>query len=143
MAKTQRTKWTPEMESRLAELRARNFTVLEIAQDMGLDFDVVQRKIWNKKYHYKDQTGAKPEPKESKTVPAEDVVNHPAHYTAGGIECIDAIRSAVSGLTGFEAYCSGTIMKYVWRWKLKNGVEDLKKAEVYLHWLIEEAERNG
>lgn len=142
MAKTQRTKWTPEMESRLAELRARNFTVLEIAQDMGLDFDVVQRKIWNKKYHYKDQTGAKPESKPAPK-PAQDVVNHPAHYTAGGIECIEAIKSAVSGLTGFEAYLSGTIMKYVWRWKLKNGVEDLKKAEVYLHWLMEEAERNG
>jgi hypothetical protein len=34
-------------------------------------------------------------------------------------------------------------MKYIWRWKLKNGLEDLKKAEVYLHWLIEEVQKNA
>ena len=57
-----------------------------------------------------------------------------------GIECIDAIRVVTSGLSGFEAYCTGTILKYLWRWKHKNGLEDLKKAEVYLRWLIEEVE---
>jgi hypothetical protein len=69
-----------------------------------------------------------------------DVVNHPNHYTFGGIECIDAIRVVTSGLSGFEAYCTGTVLKYLWRWKHKNGLEDLKKAEVYLRWLIEEVE---
>ena len=69
-----------------------------------------------------------------------DVVNHPNHYTFGGIECIDAIRAVTSGLNGFEAYCTGTVLKYLWRWKHKNGLEDLEKAEVYLRWLIEEVE---
>ena len=63
-----------------------------------------------------------------------DNVNHPSHYTAGGVECIDGIRAAL-GKEGFEAHCQGYI-KYAWRYKHKGGVEDLKKAQVYLAWLI-------
>lgn len=69
-----------------------------------------------------------------------DNVNHPSHYTQGGIECIDAIKSAVSGLAGIEAVCTGNIIKYLWRWKFKNGLEDLKKARWYLDKLISELE---
>jgi hypothetical protein len=65
-----------------------------------------------------------------------DNVNHPGHYTAGGVECIDAIEAATVNLTGIEAVCTGNVIKYSWRWKLKNGVEDLKKAAWYLHKLI-------
>ena len=65
-----------------------------------------------------------------------DVINHPSHYTQGGIECIDAINAAVTGLNAFEGYCIGNIIKYIWRWKFKNGVEDLKKARWYLNKLI-------
>lgn len=65
-----------------------------------------------------------------------DAVNHPPHYTAGGIECIDAIKSAMTGLSGFEGYCTGNIIKYLWRWKHKNGVQDLEKARWYLDRLI-------
>lgn len=72
--------------------------------------------------------------------PANDNVNHPAHYTQGGIECIDAIKAAVVGLTGIEAVCTGQVIKYIWRWKHKNGIEDLRKAEWYLHRLINEVE---
>lgn len=62
-----------------------------------------------------------------------DNVNHPAHYThSDGIECIDAIASATEGLTGFEAFCTGTALKYIWRWNWKNGVEDLDKAAWYI-----------
>lgn len=71
-----------------------------------------------------------------------DNVNHPAHYTQGGIECIDAIEAAVSELSGIEAVCTGNAIKYLWRWKQKNGVEDLKKARWYLNRLIEEGEKN-
>jgi hypothetical protein len=60
-----------------------------------------------------------------------DMVDHPPHYTQGDIECIDAIRAAVEGLNGFEAYCSGTMLKYNWRWKHKNGIEDLDKLIWY------------
>lgn len=61
-----------------------------------------------------------------------DPVNHPSHYTQGGIECIDAIEAACTGLTGFEGYCIGNAIKYEWRWKQKNGVEDIDKAIWYL-----------
>lgn len=66
-----------------------------------------------------------------------DPVNHPAHYTQGGVECIDAINAAVSHLDGYEAWLTGSVIKYLWRWKLKNGIEDLKKAQFYLNRLIQ------
>ncbi|WP_255315272.1 DUF3310 domain-containing protein [Paenibacillus barengoltzii] len=65
-----------------------------------------------------------------------DPVNHPPHYTRGSIECIEAIEAATSGLEGPEAYSTGAAIKYLWRWKWKNGVEDLKKARWYLDRLI-------
>ena len=60
----------------------------------------------------------------------------PNHYQAGDVECIDAIRSAL-GPEGFQALCAGNVIKYVWRYKHKNGLEDLKKAKVYLGWLLD------
>lgn len=72
-----------------------------------------------------------------------DNVNHPKHYCKGGIECIDAIRAAVSDLQGIEAVYAGKVIKYVWRFKGKNGLEDLKKAKRCLEWLIEEVKNNG
>lgn len=71
-----------------------------------------------------------------------DSVNHPAHYTQGGIECIDAVEAAVSDLSGIEAVCTGNAIKYLWRWKRKNGIEDLKKARWYINRLIEREKRN-
>ena len=59
-------------------------------------------------------------------------INHPAHYCQGGIECIDAIEAATTNLTGIEAVCTANVIKYIWRWKEKNGAEDLRKAEWYL-----------
>lgn len=72
-----------------------------------------------------------------------DNVNHPKHYASAsnGIECIDAIEAATERLLGLEAVCTGNVLKYIWRWKDKNGVEDLKKAKWYLEKLIEEAEK--
>lgn len=66
----------------------------------------------------------------------DDPVNHPSHYTQGGIECIEAIEAACVGLTGDEAYYIGQVIKYIWRWKHKNGLQDLEKAEWYLSRLI-------
>lgn len=65
-----------------------------------------------------------------------DLVNHPPHYTQGGIECIDAIEAACTGLTGKEGYLVGQVIKYIWRWKHKNGLQDLEKAKWYLERLI-------
>jgi hypothetical protein len=69
---------------------------------------------------------------------ATDQVNHPPHYTAGGIECIEAIAAATVGLEGIEAVCTANVIKYLWRWKMKGGVTDLEKAKWYLEKLIKE-----
>lgn len=63
-------------------------------------------------------------------------VDHPAHYNAGKIECIDAIEEAVKGLAGDEAFATGNAIKYLWRWKRKGGKEDLKKAIWYIERII-------
>jgi hypothetical protein len=60
-----------------------------------------------------------------------DSVNHPAHYTSGDIECIEAIEAAL-GTTGFVDYCKGNAIKYLWRAGLKwDAKEDLQKAAWY------------
>ena len=73
------------------------------------------------------------------TSSTESSVTRPKHYSAGKIECIEALRSCL-GHEGFIDYATGNCMKYLWRFRRKNGLEDLKKAQVYLNWLIEEWE---
>ena len=65
-----------------------------------------------------------------------DNVEHPRHYNQGDVECIDAIESAVATLSGYEGYLIGSAIKYLWRWKIKNGKEDLLKARWFLDKLI-------
>lgn len=65
-----------------------------------------------------------------------DMVERPPHYTQGKVECIDAIESATEGLTGIHAFCVGNVIKYIWRYQHKNGVEDLRKARWYLDRII-------
>lgn len=60
-----------------------------------------------------------------------DMVNQPPHYTAGEIECIDAIAAALTP-EEFRGYCKGNALKYIWREKHKGGDEDLKKATWYM-----------
>lgn len=67
-----------------------------------------------------------------------DMVNSPPHYNKAGVECIEAIRAATED--GYEYYLQGNIIKYLWRYRYKNGTEDLKKAQWYLGKLIEEVE---
>ena len=69
----------------------------------------------------------------------DDMVDNPPHYNQAGIQCIDAIVAATG--EGFEYYLQGNIMKYVWRYRYKNGTEDLKKARWYLDKLISRFER--
>tara|TARA_X000001316_G_C912669_1_gene27652 strand:+ start:122 stop:397 length:276 start_codon:yes stop_codon:yes gene_type:complete len=73
-----------------------------------------------------------------KLIEQEDMVNHPPHYNRAGIETIDAIEAMTD--KGFEYYLQGNIMKYLWRYRYKNGVEDLRKAEWYLNKLIKNRE---
>jgi len=64
-----------------------------------------------------------------------DPVNNPLHYNIGGIEAIDAIVAATNEQV--EGYLQGNILKYLWRYRYKNGLEDLRKAQWYLNKLIE------
>ena len=68
-----------------------------------------------------------------------DPVNRPAHYTSGGIECIDAMQAAF-GDDAVKDFCLCNAFKYLWRHRQKNGVEDLKKCRWYLNRLIREME---
>jgi len=63
-----------------------------------------------------------------------DPVNHPEHYTSGNIECLDAIKAALG--ENYKYYVQGNVLKYIWRFNHKNGLEDLKKARFYLDDLI-------
>ena len=71
----------------------------------------------------------------------KDNVNSPSHYTQAGIECIDAITAAVSGKSGIEAVCVANVIKYLWRYELKNGLEDVKKAQWYLNRLVSDLDK--
>ena len=69
-----------------------------------------------------------------------DAVNHPSHYTQGGIECIDAMKASMSD-EAFKGLLKGNVIKYIWRYEKKvNPLEDLKKAKWYLEKLIKELE---
>jgi hypothetical protein len=70
-----------------------------------------------------------------KEMPVKDNVNHPDHYTQGGIETIDAIEAAL-GPAGFRAYCKGNALKYIWREEHKGQDESLRKAIWYLNRLV-------
>ena len=59
-----------------------------------------------------------------------DAVNHPSHYNNGQIECIDAIKAALTD-EEFRGFCKGNVLKYTWRERHKGGDESLKKAAWY------------
>lgn len=68
----------------------------------------------------------------------DKTVSHPSHYQSStGLEVIDVIESFTSELQGVEATDTGNIIKYICRWKKKNGIQDLEKAMWYLHHLID------
>ena len=71
-----------------------------------------------------------------------DNVDKPDHYTFGKYECIDIIEELAkqNDLQGVEGFLYGNVIKYLWRYKHKNGVEDLKKAKWYLERLIKKSE---
>jgi hypothetical protein len=74
---------------------------------------------------------------------ANDImVSHPPHYKSEtGMEVIDVIEAFTFDLKGIEAVSTGNILKYICRWKQKNGLQDLKKAMWYLQYLIDHVEK--
>ena len=70
-----------------------------------------------------------------------DAVNAPAHYV-GKIETIDYLRDKLTPAE-FTGFCMGNVLKYTSRWRKKDGLQDLKKAMVYLNWAIENEEKHA
>ena len=69
-------------------------------------------------------------------------VEHPDHYqTESGMEAWDVIEAFTDDLSGVEAFDTGNVIKYICRWKKKNGIEDLKKAKEYIEHLIKYEEK--
>lgn len=67
----------------------------------------------------------------------KDNIN-PNHYKQGRVECIDAIASATINKKGLAAVCTANVIKYLWRFEEKGGIEDMKKAQWYLNKMIEQ-----
>lgn len=66
-----------------------------------------------------------------------DQVNAPAHYTQGGIECIQAIKASMTHIE-YLGFLKGSVQKYIWRYRNKGNLkQDLAKAR----WYLEELEK--
>lgn len=75
---------------------------------------------------------------------SDKMVSHPPHYQSStGLEVIDVIEAFTDGLNGIEATDTGNVIKYICRWKTKNGIQDLKKAMWYLTHLINHVEKES
>lgn len=74
-----------------------------------------------------------------KVTEEEDIINKPKHYTQAGIEAIDYLKSTMSK-EAYQGFLEGNVKKYMHRFRFKNGIEDLKKANWYLNKLIKELE---
>ena len=66
------------------------------------------------------------------------LVYKPPHYNQGGVEAIDYIKQQLG--EGIIEYCEGNVIKYLHRWRYKNGLQDLKKAQWYLNKMVVEQE---
>lgn len=84
------------------------------------------------------------EPASSNYETNDKMVSHPPHYqSATGLEVIDVIEAFTADLNGIEAVDTGNVIKYICRWKHKNGLQDLKKAQWYLTHLINLKEKES
>lgn len=70
----------------------------------------------------------------------DKMVSHPDHYKSGKYEVIDIIDEFTKDLSGTEAVCTANAIKYILRWKKKNGIQDVKKAIWYLQHLVDQEE---
>ena len=89
---------------------------------------------------YYDRYGDPIEPGEAiLTVPSDDPVNHPSHYTSGKYEVIDIIEDQL-GANGIRGFCLGNAIKYICRAGKKDPVktrQDLEKAIWYINHYLE------
>lgn len=71
----------------------------------------------------------------------EDIINKPNHYHAGGVDVVTFMKGKTSP-NGEKGFYQINVIKYVSRYNLKNGLEDLKKAQWNLNELIKMEETN-
>tara|TARA_S200002703_G_scaffold37256_1_gene32465 strand:+ start:117 stop:425 length:309 start_codon:yes stop_codon:yes gene_type:complete len=98
-----------------------------------VSIDDITPEEWDKIFKPKTACGKLFHPQDNHTA---NPVTKPEHYNKGGVEAIDYIKQQLGD--GFGDYCAGNVHKYLHRFRYKNGVEDLRKARVYLDWLIED-----
>ena len=115
-AKAPNNKWTA-LEKKVRDTKTR-------AADIG----TIAAQVAQQKQQEKD-------PEQYFLPTMEDMVNHPKHYNKHGVECIDAIRATLTD-DEFRGYCKGNVLKYTWRERYKNGLEDLQKAQWYLERVV-------
>lgn len=73
----------------------------------------------------------------------DKLVSHPGHYQSkSGLEVIDVVEAFTDGLEGIEAVDTGNVIKYICRWKKKNGLQDLEKALWYIQHLVDHVKNN-
>lgn len=66
-----------------------------------------------------------------------DAAENPTHYAKGGLECRQVVAAVVSNCSGYEGHLLGSAIEYIWRWKNKNGIQDIFKARQCLEMLVE------
>lgn len=57
-------------------------------------------------------------------------------HESGQFECIDVMLET-QGIEAVKDFCMCNAFKYLYRWKNKNGVEDVKKAKWYIDKFLE------
>ena len=102
----------------------------KIIDELGYDYPQPRSdKFWDD-YTFEPISESDQEPE------VKDNVNNPSHYGQGNIEAIDYIEDMLTE-EEYVGYLRGNIAKYMHRWRYKNGLEDLEKAQWYLNRLIE------
>ena len=72
-----------------------------------------------------------------------DNVNNPRHYAGStSLECIECMRVTFGAKAVYD-FCLCNAFKYLWRYKNKNGEEDIKKARWYLDYVQHDIEHDG
>lgn len=128
---------TPEMFARMSEGVTHLFRSKQTSVVRGFNWTEVC--CWDFYDDY-ELIGQREPVESSHPNPVHDNINHPLRYTKGDVECIDAIKAATVGKTGIEAVDVGHVIRYLWRYEEKDGLESVKKAQWYIEHLIKQLE---
>lgn len=107
----------------MLEYRGMEATIIELDGDNWYTIDIDDEEF------YWDDTMFEP-------APQHDPVNHPSHYTHGGMECIDEMI-AIFGVEAVKHFCLLNVWKYRKRALYKNKEQDLEKSDWYMNKYVE------